>query len=124
MANLTKVPHTHFSMLNEMAVKLIGPLEAHGYTLPENLVPDISEGRMFSKWLRDTKGIDPTTFPTYDHQYDDGRRVQARLYPIEILPDFLKHFYETWLPQRAMEYFRERDPKALPHLPKLLPSPT
>ena len=58
VANMTAIPRTHFSMLQELTYGLIAPMEAQGYTLPENMVPDISEGRMFSKWLRD-KGIDP-----------------------------------------------------------------
>ena len=77
------IPRTHFSMLQELTYTLIAPMEAQGYTLPERMIPDISEGRMFSKWLRDEKGIDPATFPTYKHKYEDGRVVDARLYPNE-----------------------------------------
>jgi len=123
VANMTAIPRTHFSMLQELTYSLIAPLEAEGYTLPENLVPDISEGRMFSDWLRKVKGIDPSTFPRYRHKYEDGRVVEARLYPNELLHDFRKHFHEEWLPNRCMKYFQERDEKALPYLPKLLPKP-
>ena len=34
-----------------------------------------------------------------------------------------KHFNEVWLPQRAEAYFKERFPKALPFLPRILPLP-
>ena len=58
--------------------------------------------------------------PTYEHEYADGRRVNAKMYPIELIEEFRIHFNEVWLPQRAPDYFKEKDPKALPFLPKLL----
>lgn len=120
VANRGRVPHTHFSMLNEIVLALIAPLEADGYVLPENMIPDISSGRMFSDWLRKEKGIEPKTFPYYKHQYLDGRVVDARLYPIELLSDFRVYFYGTWIPGRCHGYFAEKDPEALQYLPKLL----
>ena len=123
MANRSEIPPTHFSMLNEMLFALIAPLESAGYTIPEDMVPDISAGRMFCKWLRDVKHIDTNTLPVYRHEYADGRIVLAKLYPNEVLADFRKYFNETWLPQKAHAYFSERDPKAIKYLPKLLPSP-
>ncbi len=122
VANMTAVPRTHFSMLQELTYLLIAPMESQGYSLPERLVPDISEGKMFSKWLRD-RGIDPSAFPTYLHCYEDGRVVQARLYPNALIADFRSHFNEVWLPTRCEGYFRERDEKALLYLPALLPKP-
>ena len=108
-------------MLNELTIVLIAPLEDMGYTLPDHMVPDISEGKMFSKFLR-SKGIETATMLTYKHDYEDGRIVDGRLYPISVLAAFRQHFYEVWLPKRALEYFEERDPKALPYLQKLLPA--
>jgi len=119
-ANSDKIPYTHFSILNEMTLGLIAPLETAGYTLPESMIPDISQGRMFAKWLRDKKGIDTDAMPTYPHEYADGRVVQAKMYPIELIEDFRVHFNEVWLPSRAMDYFKDKDPKALLFLPKLL----
>ena len=110
-------------MLHEMVFALIAPLESAGYTLPENMVPDISEGKMFCKWLRDEKGVDTDLLPTYSHVYQDGRIVKAKLYPNELLADFRKHFHEVWLPKKAVEYFEQRDKQALTHLTKLLPKP-
>ncbi|WP_216602183.1 KilA-N domain-containing protein [Vibrio pectenicida] len=52
MLNRSKVPHTHFSMLNELVFNLVAPLESAGYTIPENMLPDASEGKMFCNWLR------------------------------------------------------------------------
>jgi hypothetical protein len=123
MVNRSAIPATHFSMLNELTFGLIAPMESDGYTLPDGLVPDISEGRMFSKWIREEKGVEPSTFPTYRHRYLDGRTVDARLYPNEYLADFRAHFNNVWLPQRAMKYFQERDVTALAFLPKLLSGP-
>jgi hypothetical protein len=120
MQNLHKVPPSHFSILQEMTITLLGPLEVHGYTLPENLVPDISQGRMFCDFLRKHGLIDPKVLPTYRHSFPDGRTVDAKLYPIELLADFRKFVAQVWMPQRAEAYFRERDPAALPHLDKVL----
>jgi hypothetical protein len=44
VANQQNVPVGHFSVLTEMTLGLIGPMEADGYTLPERMWPDISEG--------------------------------------------------------------------------------
>jgi KilA-N domain len=91
IANMSEVPHTHFSMLNEMIFGLIAPLESRGYTMPDNMIPDISEGLMFCKWLRDKKGIDTKTLPTYRHSYGDGhdfpdevRFVGDRIIPVAV----------------------------------------
>lgn len=124
LLNRSKIPYTHFSMLNELTLGLIAPLEQAGYTLPENMVPDISEGRMFCKWLRDIKRIEPNAFPTYTHSYPDGRNVSAKLYPVELYEDFRKHFNEIWLVKQAPKYFGERDTKALGYVKTLLlPAP-
>jgi KilA-N domain len=121
VSNQRNVPEGHFSVLNEITLALIGPLEAEGYTLPESLWPDISQGLMFARWLREEKHI-AGNLPDYVHEFEDGREpVLARGYPNELLPDFRKHFSEVWLRYRARKYFSERDPKALGYLPKLLP---
>ncbi len=122
-ANQGNVPTGHFSILTEMTMALIGPMEIMGYTLPEQMVPDISHGRMFCKWLRDKHGVDTDALPTYWHVYEDGRRVQAKAYPEGLLAAWRKHFREEWLPNRAVDYFKGRDSAALAFLPKLLPKP-
>ncbi|HHS9578906.1 TPA: KilA-N domain-containing protein, partial [Raoultella planticola] len=120
MTNRGRVPHTHFSMLNELTFNLVAPLEQAGYTLPEKMVPDISEGRVFSQWLRENRGVEPKTFPTYNHEYPDGRTFPVRLYPNEYLADFKQHFNEVWLPQYAPKYFAERDQRALTLIEKIM----
>lgn len=124
MQNRSKIPYEFFSMLNEITLNLIAPLEQAGYTLPQELVPDISEGRLFCKWLRDNKGIEPNNFPTYRHEYPDGRVVDAKLYPLELYEDFRRHFNEIWIPNHAVRYFDSRDRKALNYVKTLLlPAP-
>jgi hypothetical protein len=120
LANQAAVPRTHFSILNEMTLGLIAPLERKGYRLPDNMIPDISEGIMFAKWLRDEKGINTSELPCYRHVYADDRVVEARLYPIGLLGEFREHFHEVWMKTRCMDYFKERDKKALPHLAAVL----
>lgn len=122
MANMTNVPARHFSMLNEMTLNLIAPLEQLGYVMPDNMVPDISEGRMFSGWLR-TNGHNPDTMPSYKHRYEDGRTVPARAYPNSVLADFRRHFVEEWMSNRAIGYFGQRDALAVPYLTRLLALP-
>lgn len=122
MANMHSVPAGHFSMLNEITIALIAPLEQMGYVLPDNMIPDISEGRMFSKWLRDN-GFNPDSMPLYLHVYEDGRAVYARAYPNSLLHHFRRHFVEVWMTTRALPYFGERDPRAIPHLERLLALP-
>ena len=121
VANQQNVPIGHFSILTEMTLGLIGPMEADGYTLPESMWPDISEGLIFARWLREAKGLDTNGMPTYSHDFEDGRKsCQAKAYPNELLADFRKHFTEDWLPNHGPRYFSERDPKALTHLKSLL----
>jgi hypothetical protein len=122
IANQQSVPSGHFSVLTEMTLALVAPLEQAGYQLPESLWPDISQGKMFAKYLRDNLGADTDKMPTYTHTFEDGRSaVQARAYPNEYLHIFRSHFTEVWLPKRAEEYFGERDPKAIGYLKAALP---
>lgn len=119
LVNRTGIPHTHWSMLSELTYNLIAPLEDQGYELPPSMVPDISSGRMFCKWLKE-KGIDPNKFPTYPHAYEDGRVFPAKLYPNELLADFRRYFHQEWIPKHSEKYFKSKDSKALPFLPKLI----
>jgi KilA-N domain len=114
LINRSKIPATHFSMLDQMTIKLLGSLETKGYIIPNNLVPDISLGRMFSSWLRDN-GKDPDSFPTYQHSYDDGKRpvVLARLYPNELMTEFNLQLDEWIRSGKAMKYFSERDKNSI-----------
>lgn len=122
MANMPNVPNRHFSMLNEITIGLIAPLEQMGYVMPDSMIPDISEGRMFSGWLR-ANGYNPDGMSAYPHDYEDGRTVQARAYPNGVLAHFRQHLIEIWIATRAIEYFGTRDPKAIAFLERLLALP-
>jgi hypothetical protein len=121
LINRHKIPPTHFSMLDQMTVKLLGSLETKGYIIPSHLMVDISLGKIFSQWLRDNN-YDPDSFPTYTHIFDDGKRppVQARLYPNELMTKFnLK--LDDWLRNgNALKYFTKRDEKAIEPLKQIL----
>ena len=120
VANMHKIPQGYFSILNEMSQNLIAPLENQGYTLPANMLPDISQGRMFSEWIRKEKNLEPKSFPKYMHEYSDGRLVEARLYPNKLLEDFRNHFYNTWIKKKSRDYFEKRDLKAVPFLDSVI----
>ena len=121
LLNRGKIPVGYFSVFNEIIYSLIAPLEDIGYTLPDNLVPDISEAKIFCNWLRKEKGVEPKGFPTYTHEYGDGRNIPGvKLYPNEYLADFRAHFNDVWLLQRAQKYFAKKDITALPYLQKMI----
>ncbi len=115
--NRAKIPSNCFSMLNEIYLNFLAPLEDFGIIPPDNIMPDISTGLMFSNFLR-SKGINPKDFPDYEHEFVDDSRptVNARLYPIKYLEDFRKYFSDVWLPQKAPVYLQRKFPKALPYL--------
>lgn len=71
MANMNKVPYGYFSILNEITLHLIGPLEQLGYSITYKQVPDISVGKIFSKYLRDNN-YPVDDYPKYPHTYEDG----------------------------------------------------
>jgi hypothetical protein len=120
MLNFSKVPSGYFSVLQEMTNRLVAPLEANGYRLPEECVPDISQAKMLCKHLREKHGIDTNALLQYEHEFPDGRIVDANLYPVKYLGDFAVLMETVWMPERAAAYFQKRDPKALPALDKLL----
>ncbi len=123
LANQDQVPFGYFSILQEITTRLIGQMEARGYTLPESMFPDISVGKIFCKWLREEMHLDPESFPVYQHSYEDGRVVSARAYPLYLLSPFAIHFHDVWLKEKAPTYFKGRDPKALECLTKILEGP-
>ena len=122
MVNMPNVPYGYFSMLNEVTLSLIGPLEQLGYTVLSSMIPDISLGRTFSQHLRKL-GYPVDSYPTYPHKFEDGRIVEARAYPNELIGELRRFFTEDWLRNRSQKYFAERDTQALPYLNRFLSLP-
>jgi len=122
MVNMPNVPYGYFSMLNEVTLSLIGPLEQLGYTVSSSMIPDISLGCTFSRHLRQL-GHPVDTYPTYPHKFEDGRIVNARAYPNELIGELRRFFVEEWLVSKSEKYFMGRDPQALPYLKRFLSLP-
>lgn len=120
MLNYHKVPAGYFSVLQEMTNRLVAPMEAQGYILPAAMMPDIPQAKMLCKHLREKHNIDTSTLEKYTHTFPDGREVQANLYPVEYLGDFATLMAKEWMPTKAVEYFKKRDPLALQALDKML----
>ena len=87
------------------------------------MVPDISSGQLFCRWLRDVKNVRTDDLPTFLNQYPDGRIVKSKLYPESVLIDFRIYFRDDWMPNRSRPYFAGRCPEALPYLDKILALP-
>ncbi|MES2103102.1 MAG: KilA-N domain-containing protein [Pseudomonadota bacterium] len=120
LANESKVPPGYFSILQETALGLFGPLQNLGFDIPKGWVPDISVGRGFCAWLRDVKGINTDELHTYVHDYVDGRKVPGvKLYPEELLVEYKKWFRAEWLPKNGTKYFQSKDPASLTYLNRL-----
>lgn len=124
--NYHKLPNDHFSVISEMFARLYIELEKVGYSIPDKgvggkqLMPDISVGRGFAKFLRENNSEYFDSHKTYTHTFPDGREVEANMYHIDVLPMFIRYINEKWIPENALSYFKERDPLALDYLPKLL----
>lgn len=122
VANMHNVPYGYFSMLNEISLHLIAPLEQLGYSVESYKVPDISMGKLFCAYLRKS-GYPVDSYPTYKHHYEDGRIVDTKAYPNELLQVVRRFFVEEWLQNRAEKYFRTHTPEALPYLQKMIMLP-
>lgn len=125
--NLHKIPRTHFSVISELFVTLNAEFEKLGYTIPnkgvdnKGMYPDISVGKLFSGYLKEIDHPLKDDFKTYKHSFPDDRKpCDARMYPLELLPEFRRYVFERWVPQNAERYFKMKDPAALDYLPKLL----
>lgn len=101
--------------------------EKVSYTIPnkgideKGMYPDISVGKMFSAYLKKTNSVYLDTHKTYPHSFTGGRPdVDARIYPLESLPEFRKFVFDIWQAEQAPKYFKDKDPVALDYLPKLL----
>ena len=105
-------------MLTEMT-GMIAPMEVMGYRLPESMLPDISGGRLFCRWLRDTYGIDTDALPTYLHVFEDGAAYRQR--PTrKACWRFSPAFSRGLAPQPCARLFSASCSEASQFLPKLI----
>ena len=127
-ANWDRVSPGHFSVISELVIRLWGRLEQVGHVMADKtkegveLRPDVSVGRCFAEWLRQNHPEAGDDFSYYTHKTPETE-VEARQYPIKYLPLFIQFVDERWIPEKATNYFKQRDPAAVPHIPKLLPPP-
>ncbi|MEQ1949889.1 BRO-N domain-containing protein [Mesorhizobium sp. CN2-181] len=125
--NWDRVDAGHFSVLNELVVHLWGRLENAGRIMADKAPdgkenrPDVSVGRCFSDWLKENHPTVSTAFSYYIHKTPEWEG-EVRQYPFSVLPLFREYLDTVWIPTRAPDYLRSRDPAALPYLQKLLPS--
>jgi len=124
--NWDRVAAGHFSVISELVIRLYGRLEMVGHVMADKgkdgkeLRPDVSVGRLFADWLRKRHPKLADSFSLYWHKTPEAE-IQARQYPLSMLPFYIEFVDSTWLPEHSEGYFRTRDPAALPFLPKLLP---
>lgn len=114
----------YWSMLNKMVELFALPLEHHWFELPDNIIPDISTGILFNKYIKDA-GYNPEKIcKTYTHIYPDGRKIPwVRQYPDSLYPLFTEWFQKEWLLKRCAKYIIERtDIHILPYLQNTFPN--
>jgi hypothetical protein len=114
----------YWSMLNKMVELFALPLEHNNFELPDNIIPDISTGILFNKYLNE-KWYEPEKIcKTYTHIYPDGRQiVWVKQYPDSLYPLFTERFQNERLAKKCAKYIIDRtDSYVLPYLQKTFPS--
>ncbi|WP_205411699.1 BRO-N domain-containing protein [Sphingomonas carotinifaciens] len=125
--NWDRVSAGHFSVINELVIRLWGRFEHLGHVMADKARcgtenrPDISVGRGFSKWLALHHASVCDNYSMYLH-WTEAKEVEARQYPMSMIELFHIYLDTEWIPKEAARYFNTRDPAALPHIAHLLPS--
>ena len=125
--NWDRVSPGHFSVINELAIRVWGRFERAGYTMPDKspdgreIRPDVSVGKLFSSWLQEHHPELADNHSTYRHTTPE-KTIDARQYPQGMWPLFMEFVDTVWIPERAENYFKGRAPAALEYLPKLISS--
>ena len=104
--NKHNIPKGYFCMLRELVTEVILPLELDKKDLMEGSVPDISLGLGFCSFLR-KHGIETKNLKMYKHTFQDGRIVDAKLYPYSCYHLF-KEFIDIWIEGKGKQYFTDR----------------
>ena len=124
--NWDKTDKGFFSVISELFIRLYGRFEKVGYNIPnkafngKEIRPDVSVGRLFSKFLKKHHPDQAENFKMYMHHFPSGLKVEARQYENNLLPLFIKFVDDVWIPKHSEKYFSKRDKVALDYLPKLL----
>jgi prophage antirepressor-like protein len=124
--NWDRIDVGHFSVISELVIRLWGRLEQAGHKMRDQsatgieLRPDVSVGKRFPQWLKKAYPGVAASHKEYMHWTPQGD-FPARQYSNTVWPHFIEYVDTVWLPECGEQYFRTRDPKALPYLPKLLP---
>jgi hypothetical protein len=114
----------YWSMLNKMVELFALPLEHNWFELPDNIIPDISTGILFNKYIK-LKWYNPEKIcKTYTHIYPDWRHINwVKQYPDSLYPLFTEWFQKEWLLKRCAKYIIERtDDHVLTYLQNTFPS--
>lgn len=114
----------YWSMLNKMVELFALPLEHNWFELPDTIIPDISTGILFSKYIK-TRWYEPAKIcKTYIHIYPDGRKIHwVRQYPDSLYPLFTEWFQKEWLQKKCAKYIIDRtDEYVLPYLQNTFPN--
>lgn len=125
-ANWERVEPGYFSVISELVIRLWGRLEQVGHVMADlardgkELRPDVSVGKLFATWLTKHHPNVADNYGYYLH-WTEQAEFPARQYPLGMLPLYIEFVDTVWIPNHSQNYFRTRDPAALPHLPKLLP---
>lgn len=125
--NWDRVDVGYFSVISELTIRVLGRLESVGHIMADKardgteIRPEGSVGRLFSEWLKEHHPDKAQSFSMYLHKTPETF-VEARQYPILMLPLFIDFVDQVWIPEHSERYFKTRDPAALPYLTRLLPS--
>lgn len=125
--NWDRVSEGHFSVINELVIRLWGRFEHLGHIMADKAKcgtenrPDVSVGRGFSKWLQVNHPSVSDNYSMYLH-WTEAKEIEARQYPMGMMELFHTYLDTEWMPKDAQRYFNTRDPAALPHIAHLLPS--
>lgn len=124
--NFGRTDNGYFSIIAELAIRLHGRLEMVGHVMADRgpdgkeLRPDNSVGRLFSDWLKKEHPHLCGQVSYYPHKTPEWEGP-AKQYPNAMWHLYAEFIDNVWIPEHAERYFKERDPAALPYLPKLLP---
>jgi len=127
LLNANKTHDGYFSVIQEMVNCVHLRFESLGYQIPDHsldgteLRPDTSVGMCFANYLKNYYPHLEAKHKLYEHVFLSGLIVMAREYPNELLLLFREFIDNIWIPEKARNYFKLRDPKALEYIPMLLP---